>query len=90
MTKKSGNVAFDCGFPALIAPASLKRVSIEELGALVGTRFPALIAPASLKHEDHPRLLPPERLFSGVNCAGLIEAGGGKDANAPLAGVFRR
>ena len=39
------------GFPALIAPASLKRPSTPIL-RMPMVSFPALIAPASLKHEE--------------------------------------
>ena len=61
------------GFPALIAPASLK-LDLHRENTRIQCRFPALIAPASLKPTAmivaHPHIV----VFSGVNCAGLIEA----------------
>ena len=63
---------FSPGFPALIAPASLKASSCRAVRR-TSACFPALIAPASLKGQDLERMPVRALQFSGVNCAGLIE-----------------
>ena len=60
------------GFPALIAPASLKEPCCIPVG-IAPDCFPALIAPASLKAPAGQERWECTAMFSGVNCAGLIE-----------------
>ena len=63
------------GFPALFAPASLKRqLARRQPPSQVG--FPALFAPASLKLRRPNQPANGRRMFSGAFCAGLIEASG--------------
>ena len=61
------------GFPALIAPASLKP-GLRVFDLPQKACFPALIAPASLKHGFFPGARRSQAGFSGAYCAGLIEA----------------
>ncbi len=62
-------------FPALIAPASLKRPSIRAMSFcehwFSGVNCADLIETTECS-DYHQRQVPP---FSGVNCAGLIETG---------------
>ena len=76
-------------FPALIAPASLKRAADGRL-ARAQRRFPALIAPASLKRNFYKKNNQFAQAFSGVNCAGLIEARPASEIDWTAMIVFRR
>ena len=58
--------ALRCGFPGLIAPASLKLVWANEFVRSSFPGFPGLIAPASLKPAFFsPVKIPPLQVFRG-------------------------
>ena len=80
----------DTGFPALIAPASLKRRRPAAEGSLHRAGFPALIAPASLKLAHVLRLRLGDARFPALIAPASLKPDSAFPSVPLIGWVFRR